>query len=362
MADHKAEAVTQSELAHDGAPVKRKGGIMNTLYPPGPKPGAGGRIKNHCRRFWWCDCLVLIIVVLVIILPIIFVAIPKKAQNDINKSDLEVTSQILESPTSDSFKLKLTSVAKSYSKFHPTIDAFEASLSLAGQQDAPFLKLTIPEIKATSETEIVVEQDINIGDMDAFKRYTMTALGSEEFEVHLDGETKVRLKGLKAMDVDYNKVIKMKGLNHLSGLKISDLKVLSGKGVVLEDGSNLIGNVYIPNPSVMTLTLGNVTLNLKVDGESIGTALMPNLVVRPGDNNVPMQSRVDQLQLVGLISKKFHDGILPLEITGNSSIYNGEHLGYFEEALAKNVIKLDLDAGPPLKEIGIDITKLGGGH
>jgi hypothetical protein len=27
---------------------------MNKLYPPGPKPGAGGRVKNHCRKFWWC--------------------------------------------------------------------------------------------------------------------------------------------------------------------------------------------------------------------------------------------------------------------------------------------------------------------
>src|SRR5690242_12054107 len=32
----------------------RKGGVMNKLYPPGPKPGAGGRVKNHCRKFWWC--------------------------------------------------------------------------------------------------------------------------------------------------------------------------------------------------------------------------------------------------------------------------------------------------------------------
>jgi hypothetical protein len=32
----------------------RKGGVMNKLYPPGPKPGAKGRVKNHCRKFWWC--------------------------------------------------------------------------------------------------------------------------------------------------------------------------------------------------------------------------------------------------------------------------------------------------------------------
>lgn len=31
-----------------------KGGVMNKLYPPGEKPGAKGRMKNHCRKFWWC--------------------------------------------------------------------------------------------------------------------------------------------------------------------------------------------------------------------------------------------------------------------------------------------------------------------
>jgi hypothetical protein len=33
---------------------QRKGGVINKLYPPGPTPGAKGRMKNHCRKFWWC--------------------------------------------------------------------------------------------------------------------------------------------------------------------------------------------------------------------------------------------------------------------------------------------------------------------
>ena len=39
------------------APQKR-GGVVDKLYPPGPQPGAKGRMKNHCRKFWWCGmCL-----------------------------------------------------------------------------------------------------------------------------------------------------------------------------------------------------------------------------------------------------------------------------------------------------------------
>jgi hypothetical protein len=350
--DDKREPITHQEMAHDGAP-RKKGGVMNTLYPPGPKPGAGGRIKNHCRRFWWCDCLILIIIVLVIVLPIIYVAIPHKAQKDLNKSTIEVLSQEVTSPSPEGLHLKLVTKAKSSSKFHPKIEAFRAALSLEGQD--PFLYVDVPEVKATAETDIVVDQDIKFDSLESFNAYTKVAMGSEEFFVYMDGKTKIKLSGLNAIDVDYNKKIAMKGLNRLSGLKIFDIKILSGAKEILPDGSNMVGSVLIPNPSVMTLDLGNVTMNLSVDGEAIGTSLLPDLTLKPGDNTVPMQSIVKQLTVVRMIKEKYHNGIIPLEIKGNSSIYNGQHLDYYEKAIQDNLIKLDLDVGPALKAIGITI-------
>lgn len=49
--DSKHDPAIEQEVY--GAPPKR-GGVMNKLYPPGPQPGAKGRVKNHCRKFWWC--------------------------------------------------------------------------------------------------------------------------------------------------------------------------------------------------------------------------------------------------------------------------------------------------------------------
>ena len=149
-------------------------------------------------------------------------------------------------------------------------------------------------------------------------------------------------------------------MNRLSGLNITDVRILSGKNEILSDGSNLIGNVTIPNPSVMTLDLGNVTMNLAVDGESIGYSLLPNLVLKPGDNFLPMQGRVDQLGIVSIIHSKYKNAILPLEIVGNSSIKTGEHLTYYEDAIKSNTIKLDLNVEPALARIGINITSFGG--
>lgn len=118
----------------------------------------------------------------------------------------------------------------------------------------------------------------------------------------------------------------------------------------------MVGKVFIPNPSVMTIELGNVTMNLAVDGTPIGTSLLPDMILRPGNNTLNMQSNVQQLAVITLIKNKYKNGVIPLEISGNSSVVNGQHLEYFESAIQSNTIKLDLDVGPALQAIGINIT------
>lgn len=155
------------------------------------------------------DLLVVAVIILVVVLPVIFVAIPKKAQHDINASTLEVSSQEVTDTQPNQVHLKIKSIARSSSSFHPTLEAFQAGLSLEGQE--PFLYLNVPETKAEAVTEIDIEQDAQIANMDSFKQYTKTAMASETFMLHMDGKTKVHQSGLSAISVNYNKVIEMKG-------------------------------------------------------------------------------------------------------------------------------------------------------
>jgi hypothetical protein len=139
----------------------------------------------------------------------VYVAIPNKAQHDISASTLEVTEQDVTSPTPDGIHLKLVSVAKSGSSFHPILEGFRAGLSLKDQE--PFLYIDIPETKADAETNIVVDSDVKFANADRFKDYNKVVVGSETFDVYLNGKTKVHQSGLKAITVDYNKKITMKG-------------------------------------------------------------------------------------------------------------------------------------------------------
>lgn len=105
--------------------------------------------------------------------------------------------------------MKIDTVIRSGSSYHPTIDAFQAALSLKGQK--PFLLIDVPKAKSEAETFITVEQDVKFASMESFTTYTKTVLGSETFEVHMDGHPTLHLSGLPGMDVNYNKVITMKG-------------------------------------------------------------------------------------------------------------------------------------------------------
>jgi hypothetical protein len=118
----------------------------------------------------------------------------------------------------------------------------------------------------------------------------------------------------------------------------------------------MIGTVYIPNPSVMTLDLGNVTMNLAIDSTPIGYALLPDLVLKPGNNTVPMQAHVQPLVVFDLVSRKYKNAIVPLDIVGNSSVSDGTHLMYYEEAIKGNTVRVDLNVGPALNAVGINVT------
>ena len=60
-------------------------------------------------------------------------------------------------------------------------------------------------------TDIVIEQDLKFASLDAFKEYNKLVMGSESFDVYMTGKTKIHQSGLKAISVDYNKKVTMKG-------------------------------------------------------------------------------------------------------------------------------------------------------
>lgn len=122
-----------------------------------------------------------------------------------------------------------------------------------------------------------------------------------------------------------------------------------------DDGSNLLAELTIPNHSIVSFELGNETLNiLGPDKLILGNGTIENVYIKPGNNTFNARGYLDLrtllLNLQSIIAYQataLAEGNLQLGASGNSTIYNGEHIDYYEEILNE----LELTGTVPLISI-----------
>jgi Protein of unknown function (DUF3712) len=143
----------------------------------------------------------------------VYVGGQQKAQGELNKATLEVAYQGVSHPTPDSFHLSLNTNVVSHTSHHPDLESFNASLFLEATEPniTSFGSITIPEVHVEAEFPVSVDQDVFITNMDQFIAYNKLVFNSDEFRLALRGKTAVKLSGLPKYNVDYNKVVTMKG-------------------------------------------------------------------------------------------------------------------------------------------------------
>lgn len=110
----------------------------------------------------------------------------------------------------------------------------------------------------------------------------------------------------------------------------------------------------IPNPSVLTLALGDVFVDMYVNGTLIANATLPSLELTPGNNTYAMEATTNQTQVALLLQQpEYHCGVLPVEIAGNRSVFDGQVLPYYTGALQSATMRTDFDIRPTLEEAGL---------
>lgn len=94
--------------------------------------------------------------------------------------------------------------------------------------------------------------------------------------------------------------------------------------------------------------MGNVTMSLSTAHSGIvGNATILNMTLVPGNNTLPMSAIIDQPKVISSLDAK---GFVTMTITGTSAVYNGQHLTYYEAALASNVLTLDMNVAQILTD------------
>jgi len=154
----------------------------------------------------------------------------------------------------------------------------------------------------------------------------------------LTGKTKLHEGHLPVLDINYNTTTTYAGLNGLAGFNVTGAKV---NFTAATGEPNFRGFAYIPNPSIITVAMGNVTLSLATTKTGIlGNATILDMTIAPGNNTIPMTAFINQTQILSAMDA---EGKVDLLITGTSSVYNGQHIVYYEKALASNVLHLNMN-------------------
>jgi hypothetical protein len=328
------------------------------------RPSCGRRFLNHYKKYWWAHLLNTCVVTIVSTMILTYVAFPAIAQAGVDKSTLNLTEMILNSPTPNSVVVSQKGILHNYTPFVPHLDAMNVSLFLEDTEPniKPFAQIEMAAVKSGKQTPVSIQnQTMRIIDMEQFIRYSGLTMAAKQFRLALRGKTKLKQGALHTM-VNYNEVLTLKGLNNLDGFQMKGFKILALPNC---DGANMVGWVEIPNPTIMTIEMGNVTQQLSIDGTPVGTALMPNLTLKPGNHTYKMYSNTNQTLVLDFLEKKYSkccQNQVPVDAVGNSSIYNGQHIHYYEVPLQSQKLRTtltlteDVITGTPWGEGDYDST------
>lgn len=141
----------------------------------------------------------------------------------------------------------------------------------------------------------------------------------------------------------------MVALDSFSGFELSDSSLVLP---AQEDGTNLIGNASLPNPSVLTLDIGTLVLDIMSGDLVLGNATLEDVTLYPGANKFPVKAQLDLKTAVSHLSEILKDqgssiaqnGSLSLKTVTRTVTWKGTLVPYYTKVMSE----LPLMANVPL--------------
>ncbi|KAI0970304.1 hypothetical protein F4678DRAFT_136304 [Xylaria arbuscula] len=316
-------------------------------------PTAAPRKKSHFERFWWAYLLGVLIVATIIVVPsVLLVAVPRMAQQRVNQSRLRIDGITITNTQTDSLLMAINSTIEANDSVHATLDPFEGTLYLV-DVDPPlaFVQIDFPQTSSSAVQGVNVSQEIHITDQSAFTTFNQALLSSESVRVRVRGDTHIHIRGIsRTYPVRFDKTVTLKGLNNFDGLSISDPSISTSST------DNFNATVNIPNPSVLTLDIGNTTFTNYFNGSDIGQTYINNLMLYPGNNSFSTSADIAQLPIITALTQEPFcklKGKLPFQLRGKDVENNGQVLPYFRDALAGTLLNVTIDLSGAAPKIGV---------
>ncbi|KAJ5970047.1 hypothetical protein N7501_006295 [Penicillium viridicatum] len=296
------------------------------------------KFRRHCRRFW-CIYLIADVIFLAIFLPVFFlVAIPAIAQLVVNKSDLRIVNAEVMHPTADTVRMTLEAKVNLKLAMGVRLDpvVFYAFVRSAGHKNA-YAGIEIPGQTIKGNYSLgVTDQLTPILNMTSWETFVSQAVSQKETALSLYGVTTGYLGVLKNHIV-LDKDVAIPTLDKLAGFSIANSTfVLPAQ----DDGSNLVANITLPNPSPSASKPGNNTFPLR------GVI----------DIGMMIDNLAEVLSSQGLAIRR---GALSLTAVTKSIVSNGTLIPYYTKALGSLPLVANVSIGDILRN---SLARLGSGE
>ncbi|KAJ6071083.1 hypothetical protein N7499_009097 [Penicillium canescens] len=300
------------------------------------------KFRRHCRRFWLCYFIGNVIF-LAIFLPVFFlVAIPAIAQLVVNKSNLVVVNAEVMQPTPDTVQMTLAAKVDLKIALGVRIEPvkFYTFVRKYGHENA-WGAIDIPgqTIKG-NYTLGVNKQHTPILNSTTWQAFVHDTVFKKETTLSLYGVTYGYLGVLKN-HITMDKDVVIPSLNKFDGLSIADSTLILP---AQDDGTNLIANLTLPNPTALSFEVGTITLDLK-SGDTdliIGNATVDNVTLRPGNNTFPLKGVLDLKTVISNLtevissqSSSLKNGNLALTAMTRTIVSNGTLIPYYTNVLSQ---------------------------
>lgn len=285
----------------------------------------------------------------------VLVGFPRIIQDKVNSSTLSIDGISVTNTKTDTVLVSINSSVSSSNSIPAVIDGFDAIMYLEDKlPHTPIMTLKMPETK-TGLAIVNISQEISGASKQPFIDFNSWYLWNSSLAVTIEGETLVHVKGLKAAKVTFKKTVTLVGVNGFVGLNVTQAVINTTSD---DRGDNFHGFADIPNPSILTFEVGNVTFGNYFNQSKIGTLFIDDMYIRPGVNNVSVRANISQIPVVEAVQAQpyCNDGILPFDLLGESVINHGQSLPYFAEALALHAQSTKVRVGAALKVAGLDIA------
>lgn len=142
-------------------------------------------------------------------------------------------------------------------------------------------------------------------------------------------------------------------LNQFAGFYLSEATLILPPE---PNGTNLIADITLPNPTVLTLQVGTLNMDIKSGNLVLGNATLNGVELKPGDNTFPLNGILDLKSIVKNLgdvlkmeANTLKNGNLTLSATPTSIIFDNTLIPYYTDVLRQLTLTTSIGIGGILK-------------